>query len=276
MKAFFRALAVNSAGQANPRAMSGTRVRMVPSPLVARSASWCRGCTSASLRGPQASSHENSVRSERQRGGESTPIGDSSRSEQQRFGRSGRDEVCAFRHEGQRSSHLGSMSAGLSALRDNDGGARIDRDSHVIEVLALADQRNVGFVDLSLERHRIAEREHKRRRFPRQSLRHDLRRALGGPSNESDANTLVGCSIELLSKPRCVAVSATDQPERTRSTDRSRQGAAASKRHRGRDDRMGDAKRLGEPSRNHPATISTAICADKRETPGRADLPCRG
>ena len=160
------------------------------------------------------------------------------------------------------------MSAGLSALRDNDGGARIDRDSHVIEILALADQRNVGFVDLSCERHRIAEREHKRRRFPRQGLRHDLRRALGGPSNESDANTLLGCSIELLGKPRGVAVSATDQPERTRSTDRSRQSAAASKRHRGRDDRMGDAKRLGEPSRNHTATISTAICADKRETRG--------
>jgi hypothetical protein len=122
------------------------------------------------------------------------------------------------------------------------------------------------------ERHRIAEREHKCRRFPRQGLRHDLRRALGGPSNESDANALVGCSIELLGKPRGVAVSATDQPERTRSTDRSRQGAAASKRHRGRDDRMGDAKRLGEPSRNHPATISTAICADKRETRGEGSL----
>jgi hypothetical protein len=38
---------------------------------------------------------------------------------------------------------------------------------------------------------------------------------------------------------------------------------------------MGDTKRLGEPSRNHPATISTAICADKRANTGRADLSCR-
>ena len=84
------------------------------------------------------------------------------------------DQVGHLGDEGERRAPV-PVTAGLRALRDDDVGARLERELRIAGRLDLAEQRHARRADRRGERARVAEREHERARPVREHAVEDAR-----------------------------------------------------------------------------------------------------
>jgi hypothetical protein len=81
------------------------------------------------------------------------------------------------------------------------------------KVLALADEKRAGSVNISGEGHRVTEGEHDRSRLALQRGSYDGWCQRGRPGDETNADSLAARRFELLIDPLAVAVPTADEAE---------------------------------------------------------------
>src|SRR6185437_3428306 len=109
---------------------------------------------------------------------------------------------------------VAAVAAAFGALRDDEIGARLLRDAHLLVALHLADQRRAGLFHRARMRTRIAERKHHRARPLRERQREDFRPHR--PRDEADAPRTARRLLrepDLARDPLGVAVTAADESE---------------------------------------------------------------
>jgi hypothetical protein len=161
-----------------------------------------------------------------------------------------RQQIGHLRHETHRAAR-GTMPAGFATLRDDDRRPRRHGHAHMLDRLALADERHAGGRDLGRERPRITKGQHHRARLMCERLRQQLRLFRHGPGDETAADARIAGGPEFGFKPIGIAIAAADEPQPATARHGRRERAASSHRHRRRQDRMRQPEALCQPGRRH-------------------------
>ncbi|SKS69758.1 Uncharacterised protein [Mycobacteroides abscessus subsp. abscessus] len=206
---------------------------------------------------PEPSSDQHAVGPQRKRRRQSAAIGHPTGCQHQDLGRGPGDEVHDLRHQRERGTQPFSVSAGFSALSDDDVSAHLDCSRCLPDVVHLADQRDTCGPDTGCVRRGISEGQKERGRTSCQCMLQDVLVSLQGPGDESTSHR-GGHLVELLAHPVRAGVAATEQAQPAGGTDRTREARIGHVVHGRQDHRMLDAEAVCEPGiQGHASTVGS-------------------
>jgi hypothetical protein len=143
------------------------------------------------------------------------------------------------------------MATRFGTLRHNDIGTGVDCRLGMRLGLDLTDQLGAGGFDLAGKQSRIGERDHQRGGRMGQRLFQQFGMLCQRPGDEAATDPRIARRGKFTVEPRGIAIAAAKNAKSTGGGNGSRQFAASNEAHRCAQDRMGDAKPIGQPCAQH-------------------------